>query len=268
MNLQNNKSKNFTPLPNEIFSLHLSTGELATYAVLMRLEDPRTYECWPSYETIGKAIGKSKSSVKRYVAGLVEKGLITVEPTSVIMRNGLKKNGNLRYHIRPSEPLCGLAGRNECHRTPEVWRGGASRLWRDGKFRVCGTVFGPWPKPLPKRCMRAKPTPLFMEEQRMKKEEFIRVRVAGWQKKYISLQAEKAHKSLSQYVRDAAMDKDVTVIDGVDDLIRELRRQGNNLNQLVVMARQGHVELVNMEPFMEAYENTWQTLNSLLSRVG
>lgn len=88
----------------------------------------------------------------------------------------------------------------------------------------------------------------------MKKEEFIRVRVAGWQKKYISLQAEKAHKSLSQYVRDAAMDKDVTVIDGVDDLIRELRRQGNNLNQLVVMARQGHVELVNMEPFMEVYD--------------
>ena len=64
------------------------------------------------------------------------------------------------------------------------------------------------------------------------------------------------------------MDKDVTVIDGVDDLIRKLRWQGNNLNQLVVMARQGHVELVNMEPLMEVYENTWQTLNSLLSRVG
>ena len=49
----------------------------------------------------------------------------------------------------------------------------------------------------------------------MKKEEFIRIRVAGWQKKYISLQAEKAHKSLSEYVRGAAMDKDVTVIDGM-----------------------------------------------------
>ena len=54
----------------------------------------------------------------------------------------------------------------------------------------------------------------------------------------------------------------------VHEGIRELRRQGNNLNQLVVMARQGHIELVNMEPFMEVYENTWQTLNSLLSRVG
>lgn len=86
---------------NEIFSLHLTTGELAVYALLLRLENRETYECWPSYETIGKAIGKSKSSVKRYVARLVEKGLITVEPTSVIMQNGLKKNGNLRYHIRP-----------------------------------------------------------------------------------------------------------------------------------------------------------------------
>ena len=103
LNLQNSKLKNFTPLPNEIFSLHLTTGELAVYALLLRLENRETHECWPSYETIGKALGKSKSksSVKRYVAGLVEKGLITVEPTSVIMRNGLKKNGNLRYHIRP-----------------------------------------------------------------------------------------------------------------------------------------------------------------------
>lgn len=101
MNLQNSKLKNFTPLPNEIFSLHLTTGELAVYVLLLRLENRETHECWPSYETIGKGIGKSKSSVKRYVAGLVEKGLITAEPTSVIMQNGLKKNGNLRYHIRP-----------------------------------------------------------------------------------------------------------------------------------------------------------------------
>ena len=101
LNLQNSKLKNFTPLPNEIFSLHLTTGELAVYALLLRLENRETHECWPSYETIGKAIGKSKSSVKRYVSGLVEKGLITVEPTAVIMQNGLKKNGNLRYHIRP-----------------------------------------------------------------------------------------------------------------------------------------------------------------------
>ena len=101
----------------------------------------------------------------------------------------------------------------------------------------------------------------------MSKDHFIRFRVAGWEKVHISKNAEKAHMTISEFIRAAAMDQDVTVVEGLDDLIRERRRQGNNLNQLTVMARQGRVGLVDMEPFMEVYERTWQTLNSLLSRV-
>ena len=37
----------------------------------------------------------------QYVDALSEKGLISTEPTSVLMRSGIKKNGNLRYTIRP-----------------------------------------------------------------------------------------------------------------------------------------------------------------------
>ncbi len=37
----------------------------------------------------------------QYVNALSEKGLIYTEPTSVLMRSGIKKNGNLRYTIRP-----------------------------------------------------------------------------------------------------------------------------------------------------------------------
>ena len=73
--------------------------------------------------------------------------------------------------------------------------------------------------------------------------------------------------SVSEFVRSSAMGREVTVIEGADELLTELCRQGNNLNQLTVMARQGRIELVNMEPFMEVYERTWQTLNSLLSHV-
>ena len=79
----------------------LSPGELAAYAYLLYCEDRRTYQSWPSYKTIGRAINRSKGAVRRYVDGLVEKGLITVEPTSIITQNGLIKNGNLRCHIRP-----------------------------------------------------------------------------------------------------------------------------------------------------------------------
>ena len=94
-------SKNYFTLPNEIFSLGLSAGEIAVYAYLRCLENPSTYQCWPSYATIGKAIGRTKNTVMQYVDALAEKGLISTEPTSVLTRSGIKKNGNLRYTLRP-----------------------------------------------------------------------------------------------------------------------------------------------------------------------
>lgn len=95
--------RDYFPLPNEIFSLGLSTGEIAVYAYLMYCEDRKTFQCHPSYKTIGNAVGMSKNTVKKYVDGLIEKGLITVEPTAVITKNGVKRNGNLLYTIRPIE---------------------------------------------------------------------------------------------------------------------------------------------------------------------
>lgn len=94
-------SKNYFTLPNEIFSLGLSAGEIAVYAYLRYLENPSTYQCWPSYTTIGNAVGCAKNTGMRYVDAIAEKGLISTEPTSVLMRSGIKKNDNLRYTIRP-----------------------------------------------------------------------------------------------------------------------------------------------------------------------
>ena len=94
-------NKNYFTMPNEIFSLGLDASEIAVYAYLRCLENRRTYQCWPSYATIGKAVGRAKNTVMRYVDALAEKGLVSTEPTSVLMRSGIKKNGNLCYTIRP-----------------------------------------------------------------------------------------------------------------------------------------------------------------------
>ena len=50
---------NFFPLPNVIFHLGLSAEEIATYAYLLYCEDRKTFQCFPSYSSIGKAIGKT-----------------------------------------------------------------------------------------------------------------------------------------------------------------------------------------------------------------
>ena len=92
--------KNYFPVPSEIFCLGLSSGEIAIYAYL-RCENRKTFQCHPSYKTIGKAVGMSKNTVKKHVDSLIEKQLITAEPTSVITQKGEKRNGNLRYTIRP-----------------------------------------------------------------------------------------------------------------------------------------------------------------------
>ena len=94
-------SKNYFTLPNEIFSLGLGAGEIAVYAYLRCLENPSTYQCWPSYATIGKAVGMSNNTVRKYVQELEERGLIVTERTSIITRDGRKQNGSLLYTILP-----------------------------------------------------------------------------------------------------------------------------------------------------------------------
>ena len=93
--------KNYFPLPKEVFSLGLRSGEILVYAYLLYCEDRKTYQCWPSYRTIGKAVGMSPNTVRKYVAGLEEKRLITTERTTVTTRDGRRRNGSLRYTIRP-----------------------------------------------------------------------------------------------------------------------------------------------------------------------
>ena len=94
---------NYFMLPNVVFQLGLSTGELATYAYLLRCEDRKTYQCYPSYKTIGQAIGKTKNAVKTYVDGLRDKGLIETKQTTITAKDGTVLNGSLRYTILPIE---------------------------------------------------------------------------------------------------------------------------------------------------------------------
>ena len=88
-------------MPNAIFDLGLTAEEIAVYAFLMKCEDRRTYTCYPSYKTIGRAIGKSKNTVIKYVNMLEEKGLITKHKTFVVTKDGKAWNGNLMFGIAP-----------------------------------------------------------------------------------------------------------------------------------------------------------------------
>ena len=92
---------NYFRLPNDIFNLNLCAGEIAVYAFILRMENRRTYTCFPSYKTIGRALKMSKNTVAKYVHSLADKRLIELEQTSVTDKNGKKLNGNLNYIVLP-----------------------------------------------------------------------------------------------------------------------------------------------------------------------
>ena len=94
-------NKHYYLVPNEVFNLGLSSHEIAVYNYLLRCEDRRTYQCHPSYRTIGKAVQLSENTVRKYVAGLEEKGFIHTEPSTITTKDGRVRNGSLIYTIRP-----------------------------------------------------------------------------------------------------------------------------------------------------------------------
>ncbi len=117
--------KNYFPMPNEIFSMNLCAGEIAVYAYLMYRENRETYQCWPSYGTIGKALKMSRNTVRKYIRQLEDKGFILTEHTTVRTQRGERRNGTLLYNLRPMrEPIAALRDREwaQVKRTMEIAR--------------------------------------------------------------------------------------------------------------------------------------------------
>ena len=131
--------KNYFPLPNELFILGLNAGEISIYSYLLCLENSKTFQCWPSYKTIGKAVDMSQNTVRKYVQCLEDKALITTEPTTVYTKSGEKRNGSLLYTIRPIQEALDLFYARQMSRVDEnvARQRAAARLAKLARVAPC-----------------------------------------------------------------------------------------------------------------------------------
>ena len=109
----------FFLLPNEIFTLGLSPGELSVYAYLIFCEDRKTHQCWPSIGRISQHTGMSANTVAKYIRQLEEKRLIDTEPTKVRTKEGMVRNGTLLFTIRPIQEAVNYKLEKELAELPE-----------------------------------------------------------------------------------------------------------------------------------------------------
>ena len=73
---------------------------------------------------------------------------------------------------------------------------------------------------------------LIMTEKKQNKNKHFNFKVNEKEYNKIKSKIEKSKLNTSEYLLRTAMDKDIIVIDGLEEIIIQLRKIGNNLNQL------------------------------------
>ena len=88
----------------------------------------------------------------------------------------------------------------------------------------------------------------------------IPIRVTEKELKAIDEAAKKAKKNRTEYLISAALGKEITVINDLRELLVQLKRIGNNLNQLTRKANAHEVEVVDLTETNNAMGDIYQAL--------
>lgn len=90
----------------------------------------------------------------------------------------------------------------------------------------------------------------------------IRISDADWQQ--IHDKAEQANMTLTEYVTACCLGKQIVIIDGLDEVIRQQKAIGRNLNQLTTLANMGKVKAVYLQELTGAYAQVSSLLSDIL----
>ena len=92
----------------------------------------------------------------------------------------------------------------------------------------------------------------------------IRISNADWQQ--VHDKAEQADMTLTEYVTACCLGKRIVVIDGLDEVIRQQKAVGRNLNQLTTLANMGKVKTVYLKELTDAYAAVSSLLSDILKQ--
>ena len=97
----------------------------------------------------------------------------------------------------------------------------------------------------------------------MKKDNVITIRVTKQEKERLIKKSQKAEMTLSEYLIEQGLERDIVIIEDVKNLVYELRKIGNNINQLTYLANSGAIRTVYLDGFKEDMMKIWTNLNDI-----
>ena len=90
----------------------------------------------------------------------------------------------------------------------------------------------------------------------------IRISEADWQRFHDK--AEQADMTLTEYITDCCLGKQIVIIEGLDEVIWQQKAIGRNLNQLTTLANMGKVKTVYLQELTDAYAQVGSLLSDIL----
>ena len=98
------------------------------------------------------------------------------------------------------------------------------------------------------------------------KDKKMSIRISVDDLNIVHYKADQAKLTLTEYVTQCALGKQIFVIDGLDEVLRQQKAIGRNLNQLTVLCNMGKISCMNLEQLTQEYAALNRTLTELLDR--
>ena len=80
----------------------------------------------------------------------------------------------------------------------------------------------------------------------MRKNKQFSIRISSQNLETIRRKAIQAHMTQSDYVPACCLGKQIVILNGLKEVLRQQKAIGNNLNQLAVLANMGKVQFANL----------------------
>lgn len=98
------------------------------------------------------------------------------------------------------------------------------------------------------------------------KDKRLNFRVTEETDRLIRDKASQAGMSITDYVIASCTQRAVVNFDGVRELTTQVKRLGNNVNQLLILARQGRINVVDLSGTTEELSRIHEELSAVLRR--
>lgn len=100
----------------------------------------------------------------------------------------------------------------------------------------------------------------------MPKDKKINIRLTEKEKSIIESKAKKLNMTITKFIVSSCLKDKIVIVKGLDKVDTELRRIGNNINQLTRLANEKIITVVDLKELQMEVNNIWQLLKQLVQK--